>query len=161
LGVTWWTSPKLQVPDGTNLLLRNRGLATAGSIVIAIDSEGQAWRMDVSVSSPSWTALPTITGGIESIAVGNNSATGSDWLIFALHKATPSVYSYRRLTDVSNAWTQATHSYGDAVRDMITISFGGLENKFVFGALIDGNYAVTGFQGGGWVKNWGKDMGSQ
>ncbi len=130
-------------------------------MVFVIDSNNAVQWIDMADTRPAWLALPGITGGVDFITVGDQSNNETGNLLLALNKYTPSTYFFRSVSDKTAAWIQGNNSQNDPVRDMVTLSFGGVTNKFVFGALVDGNYAVTGWPNGGWVKNWGKDMGSQ
>jgi len=95
------------------------------------------------------------------IAVGDTSGNNTGWRLFGLNKANPSLYWHRPLSDHSSPWTQGNHGFADSPREMMSFSFGGSSQQFVFGVLTDGNYAVTHFPNGDWWKNWHADMGPQ
>ncbi|GIK07593.1 hypothetical protein Aspvir_003259 [Aspergillus viridinutans] len=144
-----------------NVITRNRGTATAGNIIVVLDSQSNAWSIDISNAANLWQSYPATTGGIDMIAVGDTSGNNTGWRLFGLKKPNPSLYWHRPLSDHSSPWIQGNHGFADSPREMTSISFGGSSDQFVFGVLTDGNYAVTHFPSGDWWKNWHADMGPQ
>jgi hypothetical protein len=158
-GATWLAQARIKQPSARDVLIRNRGIATAGTFVVVLDDQGQAWRTNISSSPNTWSSYPSITGGIDMIAVGDMSNNNTDWRLFSLSQTDSTKYYWRSLSDLAASWTQGNNGFVDTPRTMISFSFGGLDPKFIFGVLTDGNYNVTLFPNGNWWKNWHANMG--
>ncbi|KAF8852429.1 hypothetical protein BDZ45DRAFT_678354 [Acephala macrosclerotiorum] len=174
---SWLAQPHIQQADSRNLPTRNRGIATAGNYAVVLDSQNQAWRTDISNTPNTWSAYPSVIGGIDMIAVGGDIFNfNTEWRLVALSKSYSSQYYWRQLSDLTSSWIPGNNDFdrndfdrndfdrndfANTPPNLKSISCGGLDPIFVFGVLSDGNYSVTQFPNGGWWKNWHANMGPQ